>query len=62
MLYLRILNFIGISDPTEAPDSYELNINTGEQTLDQSTVLALTSLTLKAFLGKDKEPSLPTKS
>jgi len=54
MLYLRILNFIGISDPTEAPDSYELNINTGEQTLDQSTVLALTSLTLKAFLGKDK--------
>jgi 3'-phosphoadenosine 5'-phosphosulfate synthase len=52
----EIKNFTGISDPYEAPANYELNVNTGEQTLEQSTAFVLKHMEENNILVKKSAP------
>ena len=48
----EIKNFTGISDPYEEPKNPELNVNTGEQTLDQSVAFVLKHMEENNILAK----------
>lgn len=52
----EIPNFTGISDPYEAPEDPELDIKTGEQTLDQSVDFVLKRMFDDGILRKNSEP------
>lgn len=52
----EIPNFTGISDPYEAPENPELDIKTGEQTLDQSVDFVLKRMFDDGILRRNSEP------
>ena len=52
----EIPKFTGVSDPYEAPEGYELNVNTGEQTLDQSTAFVIKHMEENHVIGKINAP------
>jgi len=51
-----IPKFTGISDPYEAPANCDLNVNTGEQTLEQSTAYVLKHMEEQKVLSKISAP------
>ena len=51
-----IPKFTGISDPYEAPADCDLNVNTGDQTLDQSTAFVLKHMEEQKVLSKISAP------
>lgn len=52
----EIKNFTGISDPYEAPSNPDLNINTGELSLDQSVQLILKQLIQDGIIKSNSAP------
>jgi adenylylsulfate kinase len=46
-----IPKFTGVSDPYEAPANCDLNVNTGEQTLDQSTSFILNHMSEQGVIA-----------
>jgi adenylylsulfate kinase-like enzyme len=54
----EIKNFTGISDPYEAPSTPDLNVNTGELTLDQSVQLILKQLTQDGIIKSNTAPNV----
>ena len=51
-----IPKFTGISDPYEAPADCDLNVNTGEQTLEQSTAFVMRHMESQNVLSKISAP------
>lgn len=51
-----IPKFTGVSDPYEAPESPEMNINTGEQTLEQSCAFVLNQMYKENILTPNASP------
>eukprot|EP00351_Strombidinopsis_sp_SopsisLIS2011_P005638 CAMPEP_0116883814 /NCGR_PEP_ID=MMETSP0463-20121206/16474_1 /TAXON_ID=181622 /ORGANISM="Strombidinopsis sp, Strain SopsisLIS2011" /LENGTH=594 /DNA_ID=CAMNT_0004539231 /DNA_START=47 /DNA_END=1831 /DNA_ORIENTATION=- len=51
-----IPKFTGVSDPYEAPENPEMNINTGEQTLEQSCAFVLNQMTAENILTPNATP------
>lgn len=51
-----IKNFTGVSDPYEAPGNPELNVNTGELTLDQCSALVIKHMTERGVLRDNSAP------
>lgn len=52
----QIPNFTGISDPYEAPPDLDLEVNTGELTLDQSVAFVLKHMTEQKVIASNAEP------
>jgi adenylyl-sulfate kinase len=52
----QIPAFTGISDPYDAPTNPDLNVNTGEQTLEQSTAFLLKHMTEQKVISKTSSP------
>jgi len=52
----EIKNFTGISDPYEEPANCDLNVNTGDMTLDQSVAYVLKHMEEQKVLAKKAEP------
>lgn len=51
-----IPHFTGVSDPYEAPANPEMNVNTGEQTLDQSCAQVLNQMLSEGVLASNSAP------
>jgi adenylyl-sulfate kinase len=51
-----IPHFTGVSDPYEAPENPEMNVNTGEQTLDQSCAQVLNQMNAEGVLAANSAP------
>ena len=52
----QIPNFTGISDPYEKPENLDLEVNTGELTLDQSVAFVLKHMMEENVLKSNSEP------
>jgi len=51
-----IPNFTGISDPYEEPKNCDLNVNTGNMTIDQCVAFVLKHMVEKNILSRKAEP------
>lgn len=54
----EIKNFTGISDPYEAPANCDLNVNTGEMSLDQSVAFVMRHMEEQKVLRNKNEPMI----
>jgi 3'-phosphoadenosine 5'-phosphosulfate synthase len=53
-----IPNFTGVSDPYEAPPNPEMNVNTGELTLEQCQTMVINHMTSNGVLKSNQERSV----
>jgi 3'-phosphoadenosine 5'-phosphosulfate synthase len=52
----QIPNFTGVSDPYDVPENCDLNVNTGEQSLEQSTSVILKHMAEQKVVAAVSEP------